>query len=175
MSPVTGGLAATRDRDASRVPVLGLTVLYDARCSLCAYLRGWLGKQAQLVPLRFVPAGSDEARRRFPELDHQVTLGEITVVGDGGQVFQGPAAWVVILWALREHRPLAHRLSTPAGARLAKGAALAAAKWRAAHSADRWDGSVYQRGDGWRYDPGTGWTYEAVACDSGGCSTDSTR
>jgi predicted DCC family thiol-disulfide oxidoreductase YuxK len=164
-------LPATQDRGAARVPVLGLTVLYDAQCSLCTFLRDWLTKQAQLVPLRLVPAGSDEARERFPALDHRATLDEITVVGDGGQVYRGAAAWVVCLWALREHRPLAHRLSTPAGARLAKGAMLAAAKWREAHSADGWRGGAYRRGDGWVYTPSAGWAYEPPACDSGTCST----
>jgi len=165
------GSPATRDRGAARVPVLGLTVLHDAQCSLCTFLREWLGKQAQLVPLRFVAAGSDEARRRFPELDHRATLGEITVVGDGGQVYTGAVAWVVTLWALREYRPLAHRLSTPAGARLAKGATLAAAKWREAHAPGQWGGGAYYCGDGWSYDPSTGWTYTAPGCDSGACPT----
>ncbi|WP_406332442.1 thiol-disulfide oxidoreductase DCC family protein [Streptomyces sp. NBC_00203] len=165
------GASATRDRDAARVPVLGLTVLYDAQCSLCTFLRGWLAKQPQLVPLRLVPAGSDEARALFPSLDHRATLEDITVVGDGGQVYRGAAAWVVTLWALREHRPLAHRLSTPAGARFAKGAMLTAAKWRETQSREGWGGGVYQRGDGWVYDPSSGWTYQPPACDSGTCST----
>ncbi|MFF2517805.1 thiol-disulfide oxidoreductase DCC family protein [Streptomyces sp. NPDC058086] len=165
------GLKATRDRDAARVPVLGLTVLYDARCSLCTFLRDWLGKQPQLVPLRLVPAGSEQARALYPSLDHRATLDEITVVGDGGQVYRGAAAWVVCLWALREHRPLAHRLSTPAGARLAKGAMLAAAKWRSAHTQQGWGGGAYLRGDGWVYEPGVGWTYQPPGCDSGSCST----
>ncbi len=123
-----GGPGAPRPGPAA--PVRRLTVLYDARCSLCAFLRDWLVRQPQLVPLDLVPAGSDEARRRHPDLDHGATLDEITVVGDAGQVYRGPAAWIVTLWALREHRPLAHRLSTPSGARLARGAVLAAAKWR---------------------------------------------
>ncbi|MFD7998854.1 thiol-disulfide oxidoreductase DCC family protein [Streptomyces mirabilis] len=165
------GLEATRDRDAARVPVLGLTVLYDASCSLCTFLRGWLGKQPQLVPLRLVPAGSEQARALFPALDHRATLDEITVVGDGGQVYRGAAAWVVCLWALREHRPLAHRLSTPAGARLAKGAMLAAAKWRSTHARQGWGGGAYRRGDGCVYEPGAGWTYQPPGCDSGSCST----
>jgi predicted DCC family thiol-disulfide oxidoreductase YuxK len=165
------GSSATRNRDAVRVPVLGLTVLYDPQCSLCAFLRDWLAKQPQLVPLRLVAAGSEEARRLFPGLDHRATLDEITVVGDAGQVYQGAAAWVVTLWALREHRPLAHRLSTPAGARLAKGAMLAAAKWRETHSTDGWGGGVYRRGDGWVYTPSSGWAYEPPACDSGTCPT----
>ncbi|MFF8671135.1 thiol-disulfide oxidoreductase DCC family protein [Streptomyces sp. NPDC015242] len=157
-------------------PVRRLTVLYDAECSLCAFLRDWLLRQPQLVPLEPVPAGSDEARRRFPGLDHGATLDEITVVGDAGQVYRGPAAWVVTLWALRAHRPLAHRLSTPAGARLAKGAVLAAAKWRGAQGnrgqggAGPWGGRVYRRADGWTYAPGTGWTYTAPGCADGSCA-----
>ncbi|MFS8200831.1 thiol-disulfide oxidoreductase DCC family protein [Streptomyces sp. CWNU-52B] len=160
------------DRDASRVPVLGLTVLYDARCSLCTFLRDWLVRQRQLVPLELVPAGSAEAGRRFPGLDHTATLEEITVIGDAGQVYRGAAAWIVTLWALADHRPLAHRLSTPAGARLARGAVLAAAKWREERWARRegtWGGSTYTGADGWTYDRAVGWTYHPPACDGAAC------
>ncbi|MDQ1048082.1 thiol-disulfide oxidoreductase DCC family protein [Streptomyces sp. V4I2] len=165
------------DRGTTRVPVRRLTVLYDAECSLCAFVRDWLVRQPQLVPLEPVPAGSDEARRRFPGLDHRATLDEITVVGDAGQVYRGAAAWIVTLWALRAHRPLAHRLSTASGARLAKGAVLAAAKWRGAQwhgqraNAGQWSGKVYRRADGWAYDSARGWTYSPPACDSGTCAT----
>ncbi|MFD4972202.1 thiol-disulfide oxidoreductase DCC family protein [Streptomyces sp. NPDC058424] len=160
--------AAGRDRDASgRVPVRGLTVLYDAECALCSFVRDWLAEQPQLVPLELLPAGSEQAGRRFPGLDHGATLDEVTVVGDSGQVYRGAAAWIVVLWALREHRPLAHRLSTPAGARLARGAVLAAAKWRGG----RWGGGAYRRGDGWSYDPRHGWTYDPPGCDGGACAT----
>ncbi|NUP38471.1 MAG: DUF393 domain-containing protein [Streptomyces sp.] len=152
---------------ADRVPVRRLTVLYDAECALCAFLRDWLVRQPQLVPLELVPAASEGARRRFPGLDHGATLDEITVVGDGGQVYRGAAAWIVTLWALREHRPLAHRLSTPSGAKIARGAVLAAAKWRGA----QWGGQVYRRADGWAYHPGQGWTYSAPGCDGGSCVT----
>ncbi|MFE7211656.1 thiol-disulfide oxidoreductase DCC family protein [Streptomyces sp. NPDC057611] len=160
--------AAGRDRDASaRVPVRGLTVLYDAECALCSFVRDWLAGQPQLVPLELLPAGSEQAGRSFPGLDHGATLDEVTVVGDSGQVYRGAAAWIVVLWALREHRPLAHRLSTPAGARLARGAVLAAAKWRGG----RWGGGAYRRGDGWSYDPRHGWTYDPPGCDGGACAT----
>ncbi|MFV0134063.1 thiol-disulfide oxidoreductase DCC family protein [Streptomyces sp. HMX87] len=148
-------------------PVRRLTVLYDAECALCTFVRDWLRRQPQLVPLEPVPAGSEEARRRFPGLDHAATLDEITVVGDAGQVYRGAAAWIVTLWALREHRPLAHRLSTPAGARLARGAVLAAARWRGAQQG----GKAYHRADGWYYDPRSGWTYAAPGCDGGACAT----
>ena len=161
-----------RGTTADRTPVRRLTVLYDAQCSLCAHLRDWLVRQAQLVPLELVPAGSEEARRRFPGLDHGATLEEITVVGDAGQVYRGTAAWIVTLWALREQRPLAHRLSTPSGARLARGAVLAAAKWRGAQwQGGQWGGKVYRRSDGWSYDPGRGWVHTPPGCDGAGRAT----
>ncbi|MFF7971754.1 DCC1-like thiol-disulfide oxidoreductase family protein [Streptomyces sp. NPDC007905] len=161
-------VTSTEGRGAAGVPVRGLTVLYDAECALCAHLRGWLVRQSQLVPLELVPAGSAEARRRFPGLDHAATLDEITAIGDAGQVYQGSRAWIVVLWALREHRPLAHRLSTPAGARLARGAVLAAAKWRGA----QWGGQrIYRRADGWSYHPSRGWTHEPPSCSEGACAT----
>ncbi|WP_406447288.1 DUF393 domain-containing protein [Streptomyces sp. NBC_01613] len=157
---------------ADRTPVRRLTILYDAECSLCAFLRDWLVRQPQLVPLELVAAGSEAARQRFPGLDHSATLDDITVVGDAGQVYRSTAAWIVTLWALREHRPLAHRLSTPSGAKLAKGAVLAAAKWRGAQwRGAQWGGQVYRRTDGWSYDPRTGWTYNAPGCGSGSCVT----
>ncbi|WP_425265099.1 thiol-disulfide oxidoreductase DCC family protein [Streptomyces regalis] len=169
-----GGLGPSRPGPAA---VRRLTVLYDAQCSLCTFLRDWLVRQPQLVPLELIQAGSDEARRRYPGLDHGATLEEITIVGDAGQVYRGTAAWIVTLWALREHRPLAHRLSTPSGARLAKGAVLAAAKWRGAQrdgaqqGGARGGGRVYQHVDGWSYDPHQGWTYTPPGCDSGTCAT----
>ncbi|MFD7880511.1 thiol-disulfide oxidoreductase DCC family protein, partial [Streptomyces sp. NPDC059766] len=152
---------------AARVPVRRLTVLYDAECAMCSFVRDWLVRQRQLVPLDLVPAASAEARRRFPGLDHRTTLDVVTVVGDGGQVYRGSAAWIVTLWALREHRPLAHRLNTPTGARLAKGAVLAAARWRGS----RWGGGAYGRGDGWTYHPSQGWTYTGPGCEDGSCRT----
>jgi hypothetical protein len=112
---------------------------------------------------------------------------EITVVGDGGQVYRGAAAWIVCLWALREHRRLAHRLSTPAGLRVARSAVLAAAKWReagrartAAGRSPHWGGTAYVRRDGWVYDPRAGWVYRGPGpvpapppgtCTDGTCPT----
>ncbi|MFC8917468.1 thiol-disulfide oxidoreductase DCC family protein [Streptomyces sp. NPDC047821] len=111
-------------------PVRRLTVLYDAHCPLCVHLRHWLARQAQLVPLDLVPAASAEARRRFPGLDHRSTLAEITVVGDGGQVYRSTAAFIVCLWALAAYRSRAHWLATPAGMPFARVTVLAAARWR---------------------------------------------
>jgi predicted DCC family thiol-disulfide oxidoreductase YuxK len=188
---VMTGVTTTEDRGAASAPVRGLTVLYDAECALCTHLRGWLARQPQLVPLEPVPAGSAEARGRFPGLDHSATLDEVTVVGDRGQVYRGSRAWIVVLWALREHRPLAHRLATPAGAVLARGAVLAAAKWRGAQGRGQgpgqrqgrrqvggapwrgaqWGGQAYSRADGWVYRPGSGWSYEPTTCSDGACAS----
>ena len=123
------------DRGSSDAPVRGLTVLYDQDCPLCRHVRSWLERQRTLVPLDFVPAGTEQARQRFPALDHARTLREITVVGDGGQVYEGAAAWVVVLWALSALRPMAHRFSTPSGAQFARGMVLTAAKWRGSSKA----------------------------------------
>ncbi|QTE00457.1 thiol-disulfide oxidoreductase DCC family protein [Streptomyces cyanogenus] len=162
-------VTTTDGRGAADAPVRSLTVLYDAECALCTHLRGWLARQPQLVPLELLPAGSAAARARFPGLDHSASLEEVTVVGDSGQVYRGSRAWIVVLWALREHRPLAHRLATPAGAGLARGAVLAAAKWRDVWGPGRsrdgqWGGQAYRRADGWSYHPRTGWSYSPPSC-----------
>lgn len=139
-----------------KAPLRSVTVLYDPDCPLCAFVRDWLNRQRQLVPLEPVPAGSPEARRRFPELDHAATRHEITCVGDAGQVYRGAAAWIVCLWALAAHRATAHRLATPAGAPLAKAAVLTAAEYRAAHHPT---GPAQERAEGWTYDRARGWSY----------------
>jgi len=108
----------------------GLTVLYDERCGVCRWARRWLGDQRQLVPLTFVPAGSDEAQRRFPALDHLRTLEDVTVVGDGGQVFAGDRAWIACLWALADYRELAVRLASPALLPFARTAILVVSSFR---------------------------------------------
>ena len=112
------------------IAVNELTVLFDPECPLCRSLRRWLERQPVLVRLRFVAAGSAEARRLYPGLDHAATLEEITVIGDGGQVYAGPAAWIAVLWSLRAYRATAKRLATPLGMPLARASVLAAAKIR---------------------------------------------
>jgi len=90
-----------------------LTVLYDENCGICRTARRFLDSRAQLVPLEFVAAGSEEARRRYPTLDHAQTLKEITVIGDDGAVYVDDSAWLMCLWALDGYRGLAARLSQP--------------------------------------------------------------
>jgi predicted DCC family thiol-disulfide oxidoreductase YuxK len=121
-----------------------LTVLYDAGCGLCRTARTWLASRAQLVPLEFVPAGSDEARRRYPALDPTGapggTLADITVVADDGGVYTGDGAWIICLWALDGYRGLAARLSRPELRPTARRiVAAAAAVRRAGGTPDGWD------------------------------------
>ena len=108
-----------------------LAVLYDAGCPMCSRFRTWLVEQPHLVPVSAVPAGSAEAQRLLPALDHAATLREITVVADSGEVWTGASAWVACLWATVEHRDLAIRLSTPLGLPVARAMAHAAAGLRA--------------------------------------------
>jgi predicted DCC family thiol-disulfide oxidoreductase YuxK len=90
-----------------------LTVLYDGRCALCRRSQDWLESQPKFVPLEYVAAGSQEARRRFPDLDHDNTLVDLTVVGPNGEVYHAAKAWIMCLWALRKYRGTALRLATP--------------------------------------------------------------
>ncbi len=66
------------------------------------------------MPIEFVAAASAQAQQRLPLSDPAMTLEDLTVVGDGGEVWVGAKAWVVCLWALDGKRGLASRLSSPA-------------------------------------------------------------
>jgi predicted DCC family thiol-disulfide oxidoreductase YuxK len=93
--------------------MLLLTVLYDPECGLCRRAHDWLAEQAKIVELNFVACASDEARRRYPQLNHDLTKQDLTVVGDDGGVYFGPKAWLMVLWSLVRYREWAYRLSAP--------------------------------------------------------------
>jgi predicted DCC family thiol-disulfide oxidoreductase YuxK len=97
-----------------------LTVLYDARCNLCSRIRSWLETQPSYLELEFLPAGSEQARLRFPQLDHTTTTRELTVIDDQGGVYLEANAFLMCLWALRDYRAWALRLSTPEMIHLAR-------------------------------------------------------
>jgi predicted DCC family thiol-disulfide oxidoreductase YuxK len=114
-----------------------LVVLYDEQCGLCRRFKEWLAAQRParngrggVVQLGFVAAGSADARRLYPALDHAATLREVTVVADDGSVYVGDRAWIVCLWATAEHRHTAVRLSRPAMRPVAKAMVQAAAGLR---------------------------------------------
>lgn len=90
-----------------------LTILYDADCRLCSRIKEWLQTQLKYVDLDFIAAGSEAARSRYPQLNHAATLKELTVVSDEGNYYRGAKGWLMCLWALREYRGWAIRLSSP--------------------------------------------------------------
>jgi predicted DCC family thiol-disulfide oxidoreductase YuxK len=90
-----------------------LTVLYDPTCGLCCRTREWLSQQHRLVELVFVPCKSGEARRRFPQLNHDLTDQDFTVISNQGAVYSGPKAWLMVLWALTQYREWSYRLASP--------------------------------------------------------------
>ena len=93
--------------------MLALTVLYDPDCGLCKRAHEWLAEQSKIVELNFVPCASDEARQRYPQLDHDLTKQDLTVVSDAGAVYFGSKAWLMVLWALVRYRDWSYRLATP--------------------------------------------------------------
>jgi predicted DCC family thiol-disulfide oxidoreductase YuxK len=93
-----------------------LTVLFDPTCKLCQRCRVWMLGQASYVPLVFLACSEAEARLRYGGIPW---LGnELVVVGDDGEVWAGPAAFLVCLWALVDWREWSFRLAAPAFAAL---------------------------------------------------------
>jgi predicted DCC family thiol-disulfide oxidoreductase YuxK len=90
-----------------------LTVLYDPGCNLCVHAAHWLAAQEQNVPIRFCAAGSPAAQAHFPTLDPEATRNQLTVVGDGGEVYYDERGWLMCLWALKKYRSMALRFAQP--------------------------------------------------------------
>lgn len=93
--------------------MFGLTVLYDPECGLCRRAHEWLAEQSKLVEMAFVACASDEARQRFPQLNHDLTKKDLTVISDAGAVYFGPKAWLMVLWSLTRYRDWSYRLASP--------------------------------------------------------------
>ena len=91
-----------------------LYVLFDAECGLCRKCRWWLQCQPAFVELRFLPLQSPEVARRFPGIERFNLREQLFVISDEGAVYQGPHAWIMCLWALREYRAWSQRLARPA-------------------------------------------------------------
>jgi predicted DCC family thiol-disulfide oxidoreductase YuxK len=101
----------------ARVP-RALTVLYDPTCNLCRRCRGWMEQQPSLVRVTWLACTGEEARKAYGEIPW--LQDELVVVGDGGEVWAGPAAFLVCLWALVDWREWSFRLAGPAFAPLAE-------------------------------------------------------
>jgi predicted DCC family thiol-disulfide oxidoreductase YuxK len=101
----------------SRCPQ-SLTVVFDPNCAICRRCRDWMLRQDTYVALNFLPCTAEEAQTRFGDLPW---LGdELVVIGDAGEVWVGPAAFLTCLWALSEYREWSYRLAGPAFAPLAE-------------------------------------------------------
>ena len=94
-----------------------LTVVYDEACDLCRRCRHWLEAQDTHVDIEFLAAGSPAARQRYADVPWLGT--ELVVVDESGNVWAGPAGFIMCLWATNEYRGWSHRLSSPTFAPLA--------------------------------------------------------
>jgi len=113
-----------------------LYVLYDPKCELCKRLKDWLLIQRSWLDLCMIPAGSEQARKMFPELEKIASPNDLAVISDDGQVFLNDRAWIMTLYALEEYRDWAKRLAHPLLLPLARQAFAAISRDRYAIS--RW-------------------------------------
>ncbi len=90
-----------------------LYLLYDERCGLCRRLKEWLLQHEAWLELVAMPAGSPQAAQMFPELKEIASSEDLVVVSDEGEVYLNNHAWIMCLYALREYRSWAYRLSHP--------------------------------------------------------------
>jgi predicted DCC family thiol-disulfide oxidoreductase YuxK len=90
-----------------------LYVLYDRKCELCERLKDWLLIQRSWLGLCMVPAGSEKAKRMFPELETIASANDLVVISDEGHVYLNNNAWIMALYALDEYRDWACRLAHP--------------------------------------------------------------
>jgi predicted DCC family thiol-disulfide oxidoreductase YuxK len=97
-----------------------LHILYDNSCGLCSHLVVWMSRQPAACELRFVAAGSAEARGLFPELPVTSRPEELVVIDKDGAVYRGDDAYIMCLWALDAYRSVAIRLARPAFRPLAR-------------------------------------------------------
>ncbi len=98
---------------ADRKDAMQLSVLYDADCQFCLRCRSWLEIQPAYFEFRFIPARSSEAHRQLPGIEKYESSNELIVVSEDGAVYQGPAAFIMCLYALVDFREWSLRLSRP--------------------------------------------------------------
>jgi predicted DCC family thiol-disulfide oxidoreductase YuxK len=97
-----------------------LTVYYDARCGLCCATRDWIAREPKLVKVECLPAAEPGA--------------ELTVIADTGEIWEGDASWIMVLWALRDYRQWAIRLSRPSMLPIARATFAKLSQYRGALS-----------------------------------------
>src|SRR5436190_16455514 len=95
------------------VSVKKLFLLYDAQCPVCLRWRQWLGAQATLTPLNFIPFQSPELVDQLEGIKSFLTNNQLLAVGDDGAVYQDSNALITLLYCLRDYREWAFRLAVP--------------------------------------------------------------
>ena len=86
-----------------------LTVLYDERCGVCIRARDWLLTEPTHLPVELLAAGSPAARSRYSAVPWRGA--ELVVIDDQGQVWAGPTAFLVTMWATVRWRSWSYRLT----------------------------------------------------------------
>jgi predicted DCC family thiol-disulfide oxidoreductase YuxK len=107
-----------------------LYVLYDPKCELCCRLKSWILVQRQWIGLAVIEAGSDKAKRLFPQLERIASDNDLAVISDEGAVYLNDRAWIMVLYAMVEYREWASRLTHPLLLPLARQAFAALSKSR---------------------------------------------
>jgi predicted DCC family thiol-disulfide oxidoreductase YuxK len=120
-----------------------LYVLYDPECGLCTRIKFWLVQQPAYVAIHPIPLGSPLATQLFPALPSFAKAGDLVVIGDNGGVYLGNHAWIMCLYALRDYRAMAKRLSSPMLQPLAREAFTLISRYR--QSISRWLGMMAER------------------------------
>ena len=113
-----------------------LYVLYDPKCEICRRLKDWILVQRSWIGIAVLEAGSEKARRLFPELEQIATKDDLAVISDEGAVYLNNHAWIMVLYAMVEYRDWAARLTHPLLAPLARQAFVALSKNR--HRLSSW-------------------------------------
>ena len=113
-----------------------LYVLYDPKCQLCCRLKDWILIQRSWIGIAVVEAGSEKAKRLFPELEQIASKDDLAVISDEGAVYLNDRAWIMVLFAMVEYRDWAARLTHPLLMPLARQAFAALSKNR--HSISSW-------------------------------------
>ncbi len=90
-----------------------LTVLFDQDCRLCEAVVRRLREQDTYIELEFISSGAPRAARMFPEIVSTVPLSEVVAIADGGEVYRGDAAWLMVLWAMKRTRAMSLTLAQP--------------------------------------------------------------
>jgi predicted DCC family thiol-disulfide oxidoreductase YuxK len=113
-----------------------LYVLYDPKCEICRRLKDWILVQRSWIGIAVLEAGSEKAKRLFPELEQIATNDDLAVISDEGAVYLNNHAWIMVLYAMVEYRDWAARLTHPLLAPLARQAFAALSRNR--HRLSSW-------------------------------------